>query len=311
MSLNTRVEDTRISECQPIDDIIQDSLRNEYISLKWMPNSEFNNLGSMQTFIDQKFSYKKLAKGIKRFSSLALKNVNSRKSFTDQKVPYRYAVHKQWNEIILLLLGNKNGKCTPAFVNEFARIYSIPTYTLDNKPNHMGFRRYPEWLYHRNIMIKGFTNIDDNYYLVAEGRFLCWYYRYGFCSACGILRCSPVWCICGHKELSTVWTSNNKKLDDFIKKSQIQTNSANDAYLEWIPFYCIEIKRRYTKLFNDLPIYSLLKLIPLEIENDLCYDKVRYSIMFINIHYVYLIHINYYSNSYAMIIQIFLLQMFG
>jgi hypothetical protein len=37
---------------------------------------------------------------------------------------------------------------------------------------------------------------------------------------------SSVWCICGHKELSDMWTSNNKKLDNFIKKSQMQTNSA-------------------------------------------------------------------------------------
>jgi len=42
-----------------------------------------------------------------------------------------------------------------------------------------------------------------------------------------------VWCICGHKELTTEWTSN-KKLGEFIRKSQIQTK--NDAYLEWIPF---------------------------------------------------------------------------
>src|SRR5207244_6326454 len=55
-------------------------------------------------------------------------------------------------------------------------------------------------------------------------------------SACGILRCSPVWCICDHKELSQGWTSNNKKLDEFITKTQRQTNSPNEAYLEWIPF---------------------------------------------------------------------------
>ena len=31
------------------------------------------------------------------------------------------------------------------------------------------------------------------------------------------------------------------KLDEFIKKSQIQTNSANDAYLEWIPLIVLMI----------------------------------------------------------------------
>ena len=45
--------------------------------------------------------------------------------------------------------------------------------------------------------------------------------------------------ICGHKQLSNGWTSNNKRLDEFIKKSQLQTTSANDVYLEWIPFDCI------------------------------------------------------------------------
>jgi hypothetical protein len=79
-----------------------------------------------------------------------------------------------------------------------------------------------------------------------------------------------VWCICGHKELSNVWTSNNKKLDEFIKKSQIQTNSANDAYLEWIPFDCTEFDDDGIWLFNNLPIssYIPLKLIPLDIENE-------------------------------------------
>ena len=47
---------------------------------------------------------------------------------------------------------------------------------------------------------------------------------------------SPVWCMCGYKQLSDGWTSNNKQLDDFIKASQLKTNSPNDAYLEWILF---------------------------------------------------------------------------
>src|SRR6185312_10573277 len=81
----------------------------------------------------------------------------------------------------------------------------------------------------------GFTKYDDNYYMVAYRSFYYYYYLYGFCSACGILRCSPVWCICGHKQLFDGWTSNNKRLDEFIKKTQLQTNSANQVYLEWIP----------------------------------------------------------------------------
>src|SRR5437016_1047386 len=85
-------------------------------------------------------------------------------------------------------------------------------------------------------MIYGFTSNNNNYYMVAKQQFHIYHSLYGFCSACGILRCSPVWCICGHKELSQGWTSNDKKLDEFIMKLQRQTKSPNEAYLEWIPF---------------------------------------------------------------------------
>src|SRR6185295_14634723 len=93
------------------------------------------------------------------------------------------------------------------------------------------FRRHSYWLEERNKLIKGFTKYDDKYYMVADKHFYHYYSRYGFCTACKILRCSPVWCICGYKELSNGWTSNNKLLDEFIKKSQLQTNSPNHAYL--------------------------------------------------------------------------------
>src|SRR5438105_1174688 len=134
-----------------------------------------------------------------------------------------------------LLLGN-NEECTPTLVSEFARIYSLPTHKYKNDVSQ--YRRYSKWPNRRNKLIKGFTKYDDNYYMVADKLFYHCYSRYGFCTACGILRCSPVWCICGHKEVSDGWTSNNKQLDEFIKKSQIQTNSANEPYLEWIPFDC-------------------------------------------------------------------------
>src|SRR6185437_10624817 len=124
------------------------------------------------------------------------------------------------------------------------------------------FRRYKKWLNERNKLIKGFTKYDDNYYMVANELFYHCYSRYGFCSACGILRCSPVWCICGYKQLSNGWTSNNKQLDEFIKKSQLQTNSPNHAYLEWISFDCIDGRRLY-----GLPT-SWVKLIPLEITDE-------------------------------------------
>src|SRR5256885_15526101 len=116
--------------------------------------------------------------------------------------------------------------------------------------------------------------------MVADERFYHCYSRYGFCTACGILRCSPV-CICGRKELSDGWTSNNKHLDEFIKKSQLQTNSANDAYLEWIPFNCIGDYRGYQHLY-DLPTIEYVKLIPLEITDethDSYYAEVNYLLI--------------------------------
>ena len=106
------------------------------------------------------------------------------------------------------------------------------------------------------------------------------YSRYGFCAACGILRCSPVWCICGHKDLSNGWISNNQQLHEFIKKSQLQTNSPNHAYLEWIPFDCIN-KGKYKYLYG-LPTRPRVKLIPLEITDsthDLYYAEVNYLLM--------------------------------
>src|SRR5581483_4655287 len=105
------------------------------------------------------------------------------------------------------------------------------------------------------------------------------YSRYGFCSVCGILRCSPVWCVCGYKQLSDGWTSDNNQLDEFIKKSQLQTNSPNHAYLEWIPFDCIgDIDGDGYRYLYGLPTYEQVKLILLEITDethDLYYAKVN------------------------------------
>ena len=174
-----------------------------------------------------------------------------------------------------LLLGSSE-ECTPALVSEFARIYSLPTHKYNNDASQ--YRRYSTWLKSRNKLIKGFTKSNDNYYMVASKRFYHCYSRYGFCTACGILRCSPVWCICGHKQLSDGWTSNNKQLDEFIKKSQLQTNSPNHAYLEWIPFDYIDDGR----WLYGLPTDQYVKLIPLEITDethDLYYAEVNYLLM--------------------------------
>src|SRR6185312_7435016 len=183
----------------------------------------------------------------------------------------RYAIN-----IILVFLGSSE-ECTQTLVSEFARKYALPTH------KHAPHRRYSIWLKKRNSLIDGFTKLDDDYYMVANRKFYHCYSRYGFCSACGILRCSPVWCVCGYKELSDGWTSNNKQLDEFIKKSQLQTNSPNHAYLEWIPFDCIDDRGHYAYLYG-LPTYHYVsvKLIPLEITDethDLYYAEVNYLLM--------------------------------
>src|SRR5437870_11305256 len=98
--------------------------------------------------------------------------------------------------------------------------------------------------------------------MIAESEFYDCYSRYGFCTACGILRSSPVWCICGHKQLSDGWTSNNKQLDEFIKKSQLQTNSPNLAYLEWIPFDLIDNERIFGVHLHGPPTGQRIELIP-------------------------------------------------
>jgi len=177
--------------------------------------------------------------------------------------------------VIMMLLLESSEECTPYSVSEFARIYSLPTHKYNNDVNQ--FRRYKRWLEYRNEFIEGFTKYDDKYYMVADKCFYDYYSRYGFCSVCGILRCSPVWCICGHKESSNGWTSSNKQLDEFIKKSQLQTNSANDAYLEWIPFD--GIKDRGYEVYLPIYCYARFTLTPLEITDktdELCYDKVTY-----------------------------------
>ena len=158
------------------------------------------------------------------------------------------------------------------------RSWSLPTHKYNNDVSQ--YRRYTIWLNCRNGLINGFTKYDDKYYIVADKLFYHCYSRYGFCAACRILQCSPVWCICGHKQLSDGWTSNNKQLDEFIKKSQLQKNSANHAYLEWIPFDCIY--GDVAKYLNGLPASAYVKLIPLEITDethDLYYAEVNYLLM--------------------------------
>src|SRR6185312_6513417 len=55
--------------------------------------------------------------------------------------------------IVLILLGSEE-TCTPTFVSEFARIYSLPTHNCDNDGSQ--FRRYATLLKNRNKLIIGF-----------------------------------------------------------------------------------------------------------------------------------------------------------
>src|SRR6185312_8698488 len=97
----------------------------------------------------------------------------------DQTIHY---AQTWYGEKMLLLLGS-NEDCTPAFMNEFARKYSLPT-CVDVNPPHQ-FRRYSKWLLKRNMMIQGFTEYEDNYYMVANKHFHHCYSLYRFCSGCG------------------------------------------------------------------------------------------------------------------------------
>ena len=229
-----------------IDNLVESSLesKNEDLRLKWIPCSDITDIEPTPTNAIYYASRKHELKG---------------------------TMH--------LLLGSSE-ECTPALVSEFARIYSLPTHKYNNVDND--FRRYSVWLDKRNSLIKGFTKYEDKYYMVADKLFYHCYSRYGFCTACGMLRSSPVWCICGHKQVSDGWTSNNKQLDEFIKKSQLQTNSANDAYLEWIPFDAIYYCNVDKLLYDGLPTRAFIKLIPLEITDethDLYYAEVNYLLM--------------------------------
>src|SRR6185312_13165918 len=94
---------------------------------------------------------------------------------------------------------------------------------------------------------------------------------------------------CASVDINNCPTSNNKQLDESIKKSQLQTNSANQPYLEWIPLDCIG-DRGYGLYFNlyGLPTSENIKLTPLEITDethDLYYDKViiKYSCEYITV----------------------------
>ena len=273
--------------CPPIEHLIKSS--ENY--LKWIPYSELQDIDPIQNSTNQ---------------------------------PLYYATIRDEVEIMLFLLGPSD-KCTQEFIDDCARIYTIPT--PENLPVTKQFRRHFEWLRKRNSWIRGFTKYKDNYCLVANYEFRYCYSLYGFCSACGLLRCSPVWCICGHKELSSGWTIEDEKLKEFIKKSQGQTKSANDAYLEWIPCDWLwtasspdgnntEARRDETDAdqhstghLHSLPAWSEIELTYLPDNN---YPEVSCAQSFPHVTYCYGLSIDpNFPASYLIVIQICLGGIFG
>ena len=82
-------------------------------------------------------------------------------------------------------------------------------------------------------------------------------------SACGILRCGPVWCICGHKQMDGLATiSNSISLLRNLNYEQTQQ-------MEWIPFDCIEYWGDSAELYGlPAPNDVRVELIPLEITDE-------------------------------------------
>ena len=58
---------------------------------------------------------------------------------------------RRYNVNIILVVLGSSGECTPTFVSEFSRLYSLPTHKYNNNDNN--FRRYSIWLEGRNNMI--------------------------------------------------------------------------------------------------------------------------------------------------------------
>src|SRR6185436_11653895 len=66
--------------------------------------------------------------------------------------------------VILLLIGDGT-TCTQKSIDEFSRIHSLPTAQYSQPFNSDNFRRYSILLVRRNRLIKGFTELDNNFYM--------------------------------------------------------------------------------------------------------------------------------------------------
>src|SRR6185437_4910325 len=135
-----------------IDNLVQSSLESEdkRLRLEWIACSEFINIEPTQ-----------------------IDNVH-------------YAIHKRmsYGEVVestmmLLCLGSDE-TCTQTLVSDFARIYSLPTHKYNNDVSRFGRFNInnKKWLKRRNKLIKGFTEYNNNYYMVANELLYHCYSRY-------------------------------------------------------------------------------------------------------------------------------------
>jgi hypothetical protein len=134
----------------------------------------------------------------------------------------------------------EDDECTPEFVNEFARIHSLPTMihsmvrTSRDIPNGFGneIKRY---------MV--FTKYNHNHYLVAEKSFVYFYSRYGFCPACGILRCGVFVAIKNYAIHGPATTENSTTLLRNLRHRQTLQMmpiwmSYGSLHTQWFDYSC-------------------------------------------------------------------------
>jgi hypothetical protein len=220
-----------------------------------------------------------------------------------------YAVHNRQNgkSLVMLVLIGTRDECTLEFIDKFAKTYSLPTQKYLNPSNIVQYRCLIQMLVLRNCgYLKGFTMNEDKYFMVSDRMLHEFYSLYGFCSACGVLRCSSVWCMCGVKEVAYGWTSNCKKLDEFIRKIQSLSKTVNDSYVQFVSYNFLHQKlpdtiipvdnddpRQYSYLrYKEFTLSSSTDLVPLEtsdLEDDSFYDKVK--------SYVVLMHATIHCNG--------------
>ena len=161
------------SGCPAIDQLIESSKIPNSGYLKWIPFSEFTDVESIEHSTSNQPTYYATYEQAK-----------------EQRDVYGYLI-SSYKLVEMLRVGTVD-ECTQEFIHKFARIHSLPTRKYNNPLNMNQFRRFSTWLKSRNEVIEGFTSDNNNYYVVTKRRFHNFYSLYGFCSACGILRCSPV-----------------------------------------------------------------------------------------------------------------------